>query len=109
MERQEVIVAGPVSYEVLQGTRTPQEFDNIRLQLEDIPHLVVSGTTWLEAAGMAAGLPRRGLTFPMTDILLATLARQNKCRIWSLDPHFTSIPGVRLYRPTKAGPQRPRT
>ena len=102
MERQEVFVAGPVAYELLQGTRTPQEFENIRLKLEDIPHLVTSGTTWVEAAGMAAGLRRRGLTLPMTDILLATLARAHGCRIWSLDPHFTSIPGVRLHRPSRA-------
>ena len=101
MERQEVFVAGPVAYEVLQGTRTPQEFERIRLTLEDLPYLVTSGTSWVEAAGMAAGLLRRGLTFPMTDILLATLAREHRCRIWSLDPHFTSIPGVRLYRPPK--------
>ncbi len=101
MERHEVFVAGPVAYEVLQGARTPREFEGIRLKLEDLPYLVTSGPSWVEAAGMAAGLLRRGLTFPMTDILLATLAREHRCRIWSLDPHFTSIPGVQLYRPPK--------
>ncbi len=101
-------VAGPVVYEVLQGTRTPQEFDTTREILQNLPWLPAQSNTWVAAAGMSAGLRRRGVTLPMTDILLATLARENQCRIWSLDPHFASIPGVRLYRPPKTRPRRHR-
>jgi predicted nucleic acid-binding protein len=105
MDADEVFVAGPIIYEVLQGTRTPKEFDTLRDLLGELPFLPVHGETWIGAAGMAAGLRRRGVTLPMTDILLATLARDNQCRIWSLDPHFASIPGVRLFQ---GPPQKPR-
>lgn len=101
-------VAGPIAYEVLQGAKSPKEFQTLREILQDLPWLPAKGTTWVAAAGMSAGLRRRGLTLPMTDILLATLAREHRCRIWSLDPHFASIPGVRLFSPPKRpGGRRP--
>lgn len=105
MDADEAFVAGPIVYEVLQGTRTPEEFGTLRDLLGGLPFLPIHGKTWIGAAGMAAGLRRRGLTLPMTDVLLATLARDNQCWIWSLDPHFASIPGVRLLHPP---PRRPR-
>jgi predicted nucleic acid-binding protein len=106
MEADEAFVAGPIVYEVLQGTGSPEEFETLRDLLGELPFLPIQGDTWIGAAGMAAGLRRRGLTLPMTDILLATLARVNQCRIWSLDPHFTSIPGVRLFHPPSRKPRR---
>lgn len=42
----------------------------------------------------------------MTDPLLATPARDNQCSIWSLDPHFASIPGVRLFHPPSRKPRQ---
>ena len=100
-------IAGPVVFEVLQGTRSPQEFEEIRRLLEGLPYLTSPEMIWVAAAGMAAGLRRRGLTIPGTDCLVATLARENDCKIWSLDAHFESIPGVRLYRPPRPRPRRP--
>lgn len=108
IDARQAFVAGPIMYEVLQGTRSPQEFEGFLVKLEELPYLRTEATTWVAAAGMSAGLRRRGLTLPMTDILLATLARENQCRIWSLDSHFSSIPGVRLYHPPKTRPRRPR-
>lgn len=107
MDADEAFAAGPVVYEVLQGTRTPKEFETFRDILRELPYLPVHGATWIGAAGMAAGLRRRGLTLPMTDLLLANLARENHCRIWSLDPHFAQIPGVRLFHPPKRRRHRP--
>jgi predicted nucleic acid-binding protein len=102
VDRDEVCVAGPVLYEVLQGTRTPQEFETIRTLLRDLPCLPTSSPNWIAAGGMAAGLRRRGFVLPLTDLLLAAAAQEHRCRIWSLDAHFESIPGVRLYRPPKS-------
>lgn len=106
MDADEAFVAGPIVYEVLQGTRTPEEFDTLRDLLGALPFLPIQGDTWIGAAGTAAGLRRRGVTLPMSDILLATLARDNQCRIWSLDPHFASIPGVRLFHAPSRKPRR---
>jgi predicted nucleic acid-binding protein len=101
LDADEACVAGPVVYEVLQGTRTAEEFEEFRELLGGLPFLPTHGTSWMSAAGMAAGLRRRGLTVPMTDILLATLARDNQCAIWSLHAHFASIPGVRRFQPPR--------
>lgn len=102
----EAFVAGPIAYEVLQGTLGPEEFRTVSEYFRDLPYIVAHGPTWVAAAGMAAGLRRQGMTFPMTDLLIATLARENQCRVWSLDAHFESIPGVRLYRPPGSRPRR---
>jgi len=47
---------------------------------------------------LAAGLRSRGLTLPLSDLILAAIAVENGFLILSADRHFTRIPGVNLYK-----------
>jgi predicted nucleic acid-binding protein len=37
----------------------------------------------------------------LSDILIAALALEHACQVYTLDPHFAQIPGLPLYRPMK--------
>ena len=35
----------------------------------------------------------------MSDLIIAALAIEKSCRVYSLDTHFKKIPGLHLYTP----------
>jgi predicted nucleic acid-binding protein len=51
---------------------------------------------------LSAQLLRKGVTLPLSDLLIAVLAIEYGCRLYSLDTHFKKIPGVTLYPPARA-------
>ena len=62
-----------------------------------LPYIEVSQNTWIEVGKTSFNLRRKGTTLPLTDILIAFLARENGCEIYTLDPRFKKIPQVKLY------------
>jgi hypothetical protein len=61
------------------------------------PFLEAGYQTWLSAGKTAYALKRKGVIIPITDILIACLAKENNCFVLSLDNHFNKIPEINLY------------
>lgn len=92
-----VVVAGIILTELLQGTKNEKEFHAILENITALPFLESRLNTWIEAGRISFNLRRTGLTIPTTDIIIASLAIENNCQIFSLDPHFEKIPEVNRY------------
>ena len=85
--------------ELLQGCRTPSERDTLSNALLALPYYEVTQSTWSQTGDLSAHLLRRGVTLPLSDLIIAALAIERDCRIYSLDTHFKKIPGLHLYSP----------
>jgi predicted nucleic acid-binding protein len=92
--KDEVFTAGPILYELLQGIRSPEEKNQVREALLSTNYLEMTSNDWAEAASLASTLRGKGMTLPMTDILIAHLGKTRNLEILSLDPHFDQIPGI---------------
>ena len=101
LEEARVFLVGIVLAELLQGTRNPKEFELLRSLLSALPFIEVSQTIWIKTGSIFAGLRKSGVTIPLSDCLIAALAIENDCRVYSLDPHFEKISGLHLYRPER--------
>jgi predicted nucleic acid-binding protein len=53
---------------------------------------------WVHAGRIAAGLRGGGVTLPMSDILVGTLALKSGSQVLTFDKHFNSIPGLTRYQ-----------
>ncbi|MCK5420332.1 MAG: PIN domain-containing protein [Desulfobacterales bacterium] len=93
-----VVTAGIVLTELLQGAKVKEEFEAILENVVALPMLKTTTDTWIEAGRISFALRRKGITIPITDLIIAGLALQNECQILTLDPHFKKIPGVSLYK-----------
>jgi len=93
-----VIVAGLVLTELLRGARVEKEFRLITESMTALPFLETTLTTWIEAGRIGYSLRRKGLTIPTTDLIIASLALDNNCLVFTLDPHFDKIPHIKLYK-----------
>lgn len=96
----ELALVGIVLAELLQGCRSQAERGTLKDALLALSYLEVTQSTWIKAGEISSSLLRKGVTLPMSDLLLAATALEHRCRIYSLDAPFTKIPGLSLYTPT---------
>lgn len=99
IDADEVALVGVVLAELLQGCRTQSERNLLSDALLALPYYEVSQSTWLRAGDVSATLLRKGITMPLSDLIIAALAIERDSHIYSLDTHFKKIPGLQLYSP----------
>jgi predicted nucleic acid-binding protein len=63
-----------------------------------LPFLETTQSTWVSAGKISYTLRRKGITISTTDLIIASLALEYGCSIFSLDPHFEKIPDIALYK-----------
>lgn len=93
-----VIVCGIVLFELLQGVKSEAEKAKISCILTTLPYIEMTEQLWRQAALLSVSLRKKGITVPLSDILISSLAIENVLPIFALDQHFEQIPGVRLYK-----------
>ena len=91
-----VVYTGIILAELLQGSKKEKEYRQIKDNMIVFPFLEANYKTWVVAGKTAFTLRRKGITIPITDILIACLAIENNCLIFSLDQHFQDIPNIEL-------------
>jgi hypothetical protein len=77
--------------ELLQGCRSVEERDSLRTKLESLDLLPITPAVWEQAYDLGFSLRRRGLTIPTADLIIATLALENKTFLVHHDEHFEMI------------------
>ena len=92
--RDRVFTAGPVLFDLLQGIKSSEERGQVKEALLSLNFLQITPEDWEGAALVSRELRSKGITIPMTDLLLAQLAKAHDLEIISLDPHFDQIPGT---------------
>ena len=98
MESDELAVVGMVIAEVLQGAHGEKEFAQLFSWFDSFPYLDASKNTWEMVGKIAMELRVRGKLTPMSDLIIAAIALENNCQVFTLDDHFGRIPGLKLHK-----------
>lgn len=101
IDADEVALVGVVLAELLQGCRSRKEREEVEEGLLALPYLEMTRETWIMAGEISSPLLRKGVTLPMSDLVVAAIALEHRCRVYSLDAHFEKIPGLPRYTPGK--------
>jgi len=99
IDENELALVGPVLSELLQGCRTPAEANAILDHASALPFLEMTFVLWQRAGELSSGLRRKRTTIPLLDLLIGALAMEHDAEVFTTDPHFAKIPGLKLYRP----------
>ncbi len=94
----EVLMVGVVLAEVLQGARNQHEFERLRDHLSTLPYAQETRDTWTLIGALSYQLRQNGATLSLIDLLIAALAIQRKCEVYTLDQHFARVPGLTLHK-----------
>jgi predicted nucleic acid-binding protein len=100
VEKDTVFTAGPILFEILQGIKSSEEKDQVKEALLSMNYLEITPLDWEGAALLSRELRAKGFTIPMTDLLIAQLAKSHNLEVISLDPHFDHIPVLNHRKPS---------
>ncbi len=96
LEIEVVYITGIILAELLQGAKTHAEFNLLKKNLKVLPLLKETDKTWEKVGKLSFDLQRKGIVIPLSDCLVAVLAQENNCQVFTLDNHFTHIPQLEM-------------
>lgn len=89
---------GVVMFELLQGVKSEAEKSVILDTLSNLSYVEMSPSLWQKSATLAASLKKKGITLPLTDIFISSIALEYNLSIFTLDKHFRQVPGLKIYK-----------
>lgn len=99
LDADRVALIGPVLGEVLIGFRRKDQADWVASRLRLTHEAPVTWTDWRAAADAGRELAANGHKLPLTDLILAVVSKRCGAAVYTTDPHFDSIPGLKRYSP----------
>jgi predicted nucleic acid-binding protein len=94
-----VAITGMILAEILQGIKNPGEAAAVKKSFESLPFIEIKKEVWQLAGETSASLRKKGITIPLSDIIIGVIAAGEKHEIFTLDSHFEKIPDVILHNP----------
>lgn len=91
LDDNEAALCGVVFAELLKGARTEKEYRELEDRLGTLTYFETSESLWKKVGRTASLLLRKGIQVPTTDLLIATIATENKAPLLQKDRHFHLI------------------
>lgn len=98
LEEDRVVISGVIIAEILQGAREEKDFQLLKESLITLPFLQETPYIWEDVGRLSFEIRKKGLIIPLTDCLIAVLAKEENYSIFTLDSHFSHLPDIKLYR-----------
>ena len=99
LDADRVTLVGPIVAEVLLGFRRRDQADWVASRLQLAHYLDTGWNDWRAAADLGRELAANGSKLPLTDLLVATVARRSNAWVYTNDPHFDLITDLKRYWP----------
>ena len=98
LKKGKVVIAGIILTELLQGAKIEREFESILESMSALPFLETTLNAWIQSGRISFLLRKKGITIPITDLVIASLSLENNCKIFTLDIHFSKIPNINIFK-----------
>ncbi len=97
LDRREVLLTGVVLAEILQGASGEDDVTRLDAALGAATYVEVERAAWARAGRLSRELRASGQSIPLTDLIVAAVALEGGHEVFSFDPDFERIPGIKLY------------
>jgi predicted nucleic acid-binding protein len=98
LDEDRVAIVGPILAEVLQGFVRKEQADWVSSRLRLVHYVEVEWNDGRAAADLGRILAARGHLLPLSDLVVAVVSERLDVSLYSTDPHFDVIPGVKRFR-----------
>ena len=97
LRERRVAMVGMVMAEILQGIKVRKEARLVEESLKRLPYFEMTRDNWEQAGQISAVLRKKGTTIPLSDLIIASVAISNGCKVFTIDPYFEHVQGLNLY------------
>jgi predicted nucleic acid-binding protein len=94
-----VVLVGPIVAEVLLGFRRKAQADWVASRLQAAHFVEATWDDWKSAAEIGRELASKWHAIPITDLIVAAVAKRTDTAVYSIDPHFDLLPELKRYYP----------
>jgi predicted nucleic acid-binding protein len=84
-------ICGVVIAELLQGARGNKEIEQLQTLIDTVASLEMIEADWYTAGMKIQQLKSQGLSAPITDAVIATIAQRHRIQVLTLDQHFAHL------------------
>jgi predicted nucleic acid-binding protein len=91
IERDQALLCGVVITELLQGAKAKKERQQLELLISGIEIVETTNNDWINAGLCLQDLRLKGITLPVTDVLIATIAIRLSVPVMTIDKHFKDL------------------
>jgi predicted nucleic acid-binding protein len=92
------VTTGMVLGEVLQGAADDGDLGELQDYIDAVEFLESTEAMWRLAAAWSYDLRRKGMTTPLSDLIIAATALSAGHSVFATDPHFQRVPGLELHK-----------
>jgi predicted nucleic acid-binding protein len=85
------VICGVTRAEVLSGARSAQDHAKLLIILNGFGQVAIPESMWDAIGQTQARLRSHGLTVPLADAILVTVALSLGAEVWTRDAHFSAI------------------
>ncbi len=94
LDEGEVCVPKIVIAELMQGAKSTKELSIIGDFIKAFTVIDQREDTWIKAGRLSYNLKKKGMKIHLLDCYIAVIARENGCKIFTLNRHFQDIKAV---------------
>jgi predicted nucleic acid-binding protein len=91
-----ILISGPIISELLHGVKSEKEYKLLSESISAVPYAECVYDDWIKTGETLYNLKKKGITVPLTDILISAIAIRHDASVLSLDKHFKSIDMIKL-------------
>lgn len=99
LDEDRAALIGPILAEILQGFRRDERADWVASSLRGLHYIEIQWDDWRAAARLGRRLTTIGYRLPLSDLALAAVSLRTDSAIYSSDPHFERIAGLKRFMP----------
>jgi len=98
LDTDRVALIGPIVAEVLLGFRRKDQADWVASRLRLAHYVETNWDDWRAAADLGRDLAAKGHRLPLTDLVVAAVAKRLDAFVYSTDPDFDLIDDLKRFR-----------
>jgi predicted nucleic acid-binding protein len=89
-----ILITGPVISELLHGVKGSKEYQMLSSSISAVPYIECIYEDWIETGKVLYRLREKGVSIPLTDVLIATIAIREEALVLTHDKHFKYISNI---------------
>jgi len=91
-----ILITGLIISELLHGVKSKREYKLLSDSISAIPYAECIYEDWITTGKMLYNLKKKGISVPLTDVLISAIAIRHDASVLTLDKHFKSTDKIKL-------------